>query len=195
MKSGISAALLTHLAGNELTLATLWKIERTDAAEEFYTTFDENITYDGDLYLSTQGFDTTSFTNEGDLSVDSQTVTALIDTTQYADISTGAYDNAAITIYIVNWADLTMDAVVTRRGFIGEIAYQDGKMDVELQSLAQLLNKRVGKIYTPENLNPDGLGDGTIEDEATYGTAAEHDFRGFPYVPGPDAPFKVNKPQ
>jgi hypothetical protein len=48
----ISANLTTHLGQTVTSLATLWKIVRTDGVQKFFTDHDQDITFSGDVYLA-----------------------------------------------------------------------------------------------------------------------------------------------
>lgn len=146
----ISSALAAHLAGEVVTLATLWKIVRTDGAIFGFTDHDQDITVGGQTYLSTGGHTSSAIVWSSDLSNSNQEVTAVFDSAAITsgDVMAGLWDYAAVTLYLVNYADLTMGTLPLTTGLLGEVTLKRGQYVAELRGLAQLLDQEIGQIYS-----------------------------------------------
>lgn len=153
----ISDALNAHLSGaNPLTLAYLWKIKRVDGTILGFTTHDQDIPYtDGDLdtvtYLHSTGFTNSAAQSKSDTSVDNIEVTGFLDSEALtgSDIRASLYDECAIQIRIVNWADLTMGDLYLRSGTVGEIKMINGQFTAEIRGLTYFLSTILGDLYGP----------------------------------------------
>jgi uncharacterized phage protein (TIGR02218 family) len=120
-----------------------------------FTTHDQDITYDagnGDgpiLYRGSTGMANTAKEGNSDLGVDNLEVTAFLesDSITEADIRAGLYDNAEVTVRVVNWADLSMGDVVLMHGYTGNVKMKNGLFTAELRGLSQKLTTVVGATY------------------------------------------------
>lgn len=156
MKSA-STTLQTHLASGQTTLAYLWKVKRTDGTIFGFTNHDEDIDFDagdGDgsvTYAAATGLANTASANKSDLSVDNLEVTAFFSSAAItaADIRAGRYDDADIKVFVVNWADLTMGAMIIRRGTLGVVKMINGQYTAELRGLAYKLTTVLGASCGP----------------------------------------------
>ena len=146
----VSAALATHLAGEVVTLATLWKIVRTDGQVFGFTDHDQDITISGQTYLSSGGHTSSAISWSSDLSNSNQEVTAVFDNAAItaSDVNAGLWDFAAVTLYLVNYADLTMGTLPLTTGVLGQVTLKRGQYVAELRGLAQLLDQEIGSLYS-----------------------------------------------
>lgn len=146
-----------HLSQGQTTLAYLWKVKRLDGTILGFTTHDQDIVYDdgdGDgavTYLARTGMTNSATAGKTDLSVENLEVTAFLDSPSIteADIRALKYDNAAITVLIVNWADLTMGHVMLRAGTLGVVKMKNGMFTAELRGLATKLTSSIGATHGP----------------------------------------------
>ena len=67
MSKQIDAGLRAHLAGETLTLAACWEIERVDGRKFFFTDHDRSLTVNGDTYRPSSGFTRSAVKVTGDL--------------------------------------------------------------------------------------------------------------------------------
>ena len=118
-----SANLLAHLAGETLTVCTLWKITRTDAQVFGFTDNSRDVTYSGVTYLAATGYTPSAIKTTADLSVDNLDVHSMLDssTITEADIAAGLWDFAEVELMVVNYADLTQGHMLLRKGWLGNI--------------------------------------------------------------------------
>jgi uncharacterized phage protein (TIGR02218 family) len=152
-----SAPMQAHLAQGQTTLAYLWKIKRVDGTVLGFTTHDQNISYDagdGDgavTYEAFTGFTNAAQANKSDLSVDNSEFTGFLESNSLvdADIRAGLYDDAAIAVRVVNWADLTMGDVLIRAGTLGVVKMKNGMFTSEIRGLSHKLSTILGALYGP----------------------------------------------
>lgn len=149
MKS-LSAALAAHIAGEVTTLATCWRLERVDGWVRGFTDHDQDLVIDGLVYTASTGFLPSAIKSGSDLSVDNLDVDGFLDdeALKAEDLSNGLYDGARIDIFIVNWADLSMDRVVLRRGWLGEVKRADQRFSAEVRGVANKLQQTSGRLYS-----------------------------------------------
>jgi len=142
----------THIAGRVTTLATCWKIVREDETVLGFTDHDRNLTYDGVVYKANTGYDRTNLVQNIDLGVNNQEITSILDSAAITanDIRAQKYVNAAIYVFTVNWADLTMGIIKLQRGWIGEIRMEDDKYIADLRGLASALDQNILRLISPE---------------------------------------------
>ena len=152
----ITAGLSSHLAGTVTSLATLWKIVRTDGVEKYFTDHDENIEYpvsSGDIYLAASGYKRSAVSNQVGLSVDNLDVEGIFDGGQLDEdeLRVGLYDYAEVFMMVINYASPVDGVLKLRRGKLGEVAFTpQGFYKAELRGISQLLSQNVIEMYTAE---------------------------------------------
>lgn len=149
----VSVELKNHLEQTVTTLATLWKIVRTDSREFYFTDHDKDVTFNGNIYKSTGGYSRSAISNSLGLSVDNLEVQGVFegDQIQEEEIIAGLFDYADIFISAVNWVDLTQGELKLRRGKFGEVVSDPrGFYTTELRGMSQLLSQNILTLYTPE---------------------------------------------
>ena len=153
----IDAAMTTHLAGTVTSLASLWRLTRTDDQEFYFTDHDVEITFDdGDgvaTYLPQNGYSRTAISNSVGLNVDNVDIIGLFSTDQIKEdeLRAGLFDYAKVRASFVNWDDLTMGNIKIRKGRLGEVlATTTGTFQAELRGMAQDLSIGIVDTYAPE---------------------------------------------
>jgi hypothetical protein len=149
----IPGDLRTHIDGIVTTLATIWKIVRTDEVELFFTDHDKNITFDGDVYLASTGYSRTAVANNVGLAVGNIDVSGIFSEGGLTEeeLRAGLYDYADIYMMLINWVDTSQGVLKLRRGKLGEVSSNpQGFYQAELRSLTQLLSQNIVKSYTAE---------------------------------------------
>lgn len=160
----IPSALAAHLQGELSTLAVCWRVGRRDGVLILGTEHDQDVTigeggsppnpYAG-TYVAQAGITGSSVRSTSDMSVDNMEVEGavtdgdlqLVDLTA-ADIEAGLLDDAAVTLFLVNWASPDDGQIVLRTGNIGEIRRTaEGQYRTELRGLAQRLSQTIGRTY------------------------------------------------
>jgi uncharacterized phage protein (TIGR02218 family) len=151
VKTGISAELLAHYAGNAHTLARLWKITRRDGQVFGFTDHDRALTFAGTDYEPTSVFDLSAVETGSQLATDNAEAKGLLDSAGItaADIEAGLWDGAAVEIREVNWRDLTMGANILRVGELGNIKRDGPRYTAELFGLLDRLKNNIGRVIKP----------------------------------------------
>lgn len=152
MKS-VSAGLATHLAGEALTMATLWRVVRRDGEVFTFTDHDQDIRYGAETYVAALGYQRAAIGSGAELAVDETELLGMLNagSIEPEHLRAGLWDHAEVRIFAVNWADLTQGEIKLRRGWLGEVTAQDdGTFRAELRGLAQPLQGTIGDLYQPE---------------------------------------------
>lgn len=146
----IPAPIATHLTGTLTTLAYLLKIVRRDGTVLAFTTCDTDLTVSGTTYKAADSFQMSALESPRGLAPENAELLGLLNSGAItdADIASGYYDGAAITISVCNWAAPADGAVVLRTGTIGEIMHDGSQYTFEIKGLVDALAQTVGQAYT-----------------------------------------------
>ena len=146
----ISTQLAAHIAGEVTTLATCWKLTRTDSTILGFTDHDSDIIYSGITYKAATGFTPSAIQNSGSLKVDNLDVEGMLSAGSIteADILAGLYDFAQIEIFQLNYNDLTQGTLKIRRGWLGEVSLYKQQFVAEVRGLTQRLSQTMGELYS-----------------------------------------------
>lgn len=147
MKS-LPPALQAHLDEGTTTLAWCWRITRADGVTFGFTDHDRTLAFDGTDFEPESGLTASEVRSGSDLSVDAQDAEGVLssDRITETDILDGCWDNAAVDVWRVNWAD-TGQRVLMRRGAIGQIRRGRLAFVAEVRSLAHVLGQTVGRTF------------------------------------------------
>lgn len=148
----ISASLQSHIEGELTSLASCWHIIRTDGQEFFFTDHDQDLTVAGDLYLASDGYNRSALKNSSTLETDEMELVGLLDNAHLSEeeLRAGLYDYAEVQFFLVNWQDVAAGTIPLRKGWVGEVSWQDGFYSTELRGLSNALQRQIGTVYTPE---------------------------------------------
>lgn len=149
----ISNDLKSHIAQTVTTLATIWKITRTDGQSFYLTEHDVDLEVDGNTYKSASGYRRTAVSNSLGLAADNLDVHGVFDGGGITenDLRLGLFDYADVWVSLVNWSDLAQGAMKVRRGKLGEVSINTkGMYQAELRGLTQLLSQNIIEVYTAE---------------------------------------------
>lgn len=144
----LSPALQAHLDDGTTTLSWCWRISRSDGVALGFTDHDRILTFDGTVFEPESGFAASEIRAGSDLAVDAQDATGVLtsDRITETDILDGRWDNAAVELWRVNWAD-TSQRVLLRRGAVGQIRRGRMAFVAEVRSLAHVLGQTVGRTF------------------------------------------------
>src|SRR5581483_8652977 len=97
--------------------------ERKDGVVMGFTDHDRDLSFDGVTYQAASGFTASSVEDQLGLAVSNLDVQGALSSAAIteADLNAGRYDDAAVTIYLVNWQDVSQ-RVVLRSGFLGQVS-------------------------------------------------------------------------
>jgi uncharacterized phage protein (TIGR02218 family) len=169
----LSPAFQAHLDSGTTTLASCWRITRGDGVSFGFTDHDRLLSFDGTDFEPESGLTASEIRSGSDLAVDAQDAEGVLssDRISETDILDGRWDNAAVDLWRVNWAD-TGQRVLMRRGAIGQIRRGRLAFVAEVRSLAHVLGQSVGRTFQASC--DAALGDNRcgvdLEDEAFKGT-------------------------
>ena len=144
----LPTGMQAHLDGGTTTLSWCWRLTRSDEKVFGFTDHDLPLTFDGTTFQPESGFTASEIRSGSDLSVDAQDAEGVLTSTTITetDILDGRWDNAAVEIWRVNWAD-TSQRVLMRRGAIGQVRRGRVQFVAEMRSLAHVLNQSVGRTF------------------------------------------------
>ena len=140
--------LQSHLDTGTTTLSLCWRLTRNDGQVFGFTDHDLPLDFDGTTFQPESGFTASEIRSGSDLSVDAQDAEGVLTSTTITetDILDGRWDNAAVEIWRVNWAD-TGQRVLMRRGAIGQVRRGRVQFVAEMRSLSHVLNQSVGRTF------------------------------------------------
>lgn len=167
----ISAALKAHLAQPYQTTSTCWLTQRTDGTIHGFTDHDVPITFNLEswmagvglpslpgisgtgsvIYSAVAGYTKTDIATSGALNVDNLEVDGVLVSPSITedDLRAGLWDFSRITIFMVNWADLTMGAMIYRSGTLGKVTIERGAFKAQLMGVAQAYSRVIVELTTP----------------------------------------------
>ena len=142
----LPAALSTHVATRETTLATALKITRTDGNIFGFTTHDIDDIVSGVTYRANPGLDVTDIVIAANAAVGNLELKTLHDGSTFTttDVLGGRWRNAAFTIFRYNWASLAAGVDTLMTGTLGEFELRQSEVVAELRDLRQYLQQSVG---------------------------------------------------
>ncbi|KAF0170418.1 MAG: phage cell wall peptidase NlpC/P60 family [Rhodobacteraceae bacterium] len=144
----LSPALQAHLDDGTTTLSWCWRISRSDGVALGFTDHDRALAFDGTDFEPESGFAASEIRAGSDLAVDAQDASGVLtsDRITETDILDGRWDNAAVELWRVNWAD-TSQRVLLRRGAVGQIRRGRMAFVAEVRSMAHVLGQTVGRTF------------------------------------------------
>jgi uncharacterized phage protein (TIGR02218 family) len=144
----LPAGLQTHLDSGCTTLCWCWRVTRSDSVVLGFTDHDRDLTFDGTAFEAATGFTGSDIRQSVGLSVDNLDATGALSSAAIteADLAAGLFDNAAVEIWRVNWADTTQ-RVLLMSGSVGEVKRGEVGFTAELRSLAHYLGQEKGHTY------------------------------------------------
>lgn len=140
-----------HLDGEVTAICTCWQIERRDGVILRFTDADEDVTVEGDSYLSIGAYSRSAIESTSSLSVDNLDVSGMA--TELAlpieELRAGAYDNATVKVFMTSWMGEVTGILKLRRGFFGEVrVLPNGTFTVELRGIMQRLAHTYTEVFS-----------------------------------------------
>ena len=147
----VGASLLTHLQSDVTTLAIMWKMTTQANVSYGFTSHSVDLTYNGLIYRSAQGFTPTTIQSSSGLNVDNLDMKGLLAALgiHEKDVNDGIFDGASLQVFLVNYADLTMGDVKLRRGFLGNVKMTRVGFEAEVRGLMERFQRNILEVYTP----------------------------------------------
>ncbi len=146
----IDPDLAAHIAGGVTTLCRCWRVTRSDGVVLGFTDHDRTLSFGGDDYEPTSGFDASEDVSATGFAVGGMEVSGALssDRLDADDLASGRYDNAEVRIYLVNWSTPS-ERQLLRVGHIGEVTREDGAFRAEVRGLAASLDETKGRAFRP----------------------------------------------
>ncbi len=147
----INTNMQAHLQSEVLTLANCWRITRRDGVVLGFTDYDLPLTIDSIIYEAKTGFTPTAIVNSANLNVDNLDIEGMIndDKISQADIISGLYDFAELLMFCVNYTASSLDKIIMRYGWLGEVRFDGNSFTAEVRGLTAKLSGAIGEIYSP----------------------------------------------
>jgi uncharacterized phage protein (TIGR02218 family) len=147
----VNANLLTHLASEVTTLAIMWKMTTSSNLVYGFTSHTSDITFNGVLYRSAQGFTPTTIQTSSGLGVDNLDMKGLLAALgiHEKDVNDGIFDGASLEVFLINYADLTMGDLKLRKGFLGNVKLNRVGFEAEVRGLMERFQRTILEVYTP----------------------------------------------
>lgn len=149
MKIGISADLKAHYAAKTTTVAMCWRVELQNGTVLGFTSFDEDIEFDGVTYEARSGLTSGAGESQSRLAANNTEITGILDSDAISvdDVTAGLWDYAAVRVFNVNWADTSMGADILISGRLGEVTVERNVCRAELRGLAATYAPPIGEVY------------------------------------------------
>lgn len=146
----LTLAMDSHIEGPTTTLAMLWKVSRRDGASLGMTSHDQDIVLGGLTYRASTAVNPSTIQAQAGGGIDSTELAAVLEDGRITrdGLLAGIYDGAEVTLSLVNWADLSMGAVVLMKGLIGEVSVSDGAFQAEVRGMLQSARANVTRRLT-----------------------------------------------
>jgi len=137
------------LQNDVVTAAWCWRLVLKNGTSFGFTSHDEDITYKGVTYTAATGFSPTSVDGNSDLSTDNLDASGVItsDLITADDIKAGLYAGAQVSVFLVDYADTTHDALILRSGTIGAIDSGEQLFKATVEGLTVRLQQTTSKVY------------------------------------------------
>jgi uncharacterized phage protein (TIGR02218 family) len=144
----ISGPFQAHLDSGATTCCYCWKIVRRDSTILGFTEHDEKLTFAGVTFEAATSFQASQISQSLGMNVDNVDAAGALssDAISESDLIAGRYDDAAVTLYYVNWMDVSQYTVILA-GNIGEIKRSGIAFSAELRSLTNRLNQKTGRVF------------------------------------------------
>lgn len=141
----VPATLAAHLASGTTTMAYCWRVTRRDGTVLGFTEHDRDLVYAGTAFAASSGFTASQIQQSLDLSVDNMNAAGALSSALLTetDILAGRYDDAAVELFWINWADPTQGLTIAT-GNLGEVTRAGLAFSSEFRSLANRLNQKIG---------------------------------------------------
>jgi uncharacterized phage protein (TIGR02218 family) len=137
-----------HLDSGTTTLCHCWRVTLKSGERLGFTDHDVALSFDGTSFEAQSGFTGSTIESSVGLNVDNMDAQGALQSSVLDEVRlrAGDFDHAAIEIWRVNWADVTMRTIM-RKGHLGEVNFGDGAFTVEVRGLSHLMNQPKGRLY------------------------------------------------
>lgn len=144
----IPPSMQAQLDSGVTTFCHCWRIDPLFSASIGFTDHDEDIAFDGVVFEAASAFQGSTIERSLGLAIDNLTAAGALqsDRVREEDIDGGAYDGAAIRLWLVDWRE-PATRLLLFKGEIGEISHGSSGFEVELRGLSEPLNRPIGRRF------------------------------------------------
>ncbi len=150
MPRNLPPGLAAHLQGQQLTLAVLTRVQRSDGTVLGFADVDKDLVYDGVTYEAGAAQDASTISSTLSTSGTNVDVLGLLtsDAITDTDLLAGRYDGAAVEIFVVNYEETPAitERIILFSGSVDECEFGPGHYRVTLRSLMQRLSQNIGEL-------------------------------------------------
>lgn len=145
----LGEGLGAHLASGATTVCRCWRLVRADGTVMGFTDHDRDVAFEGLTFAAMTGLASSGDVTKAGLSVGGLDVLGALSSAglDAAELASGLYDFAKVTLWLVNWADPS-ERVVLREGTLGEVTRDDGAFRAEVRGPMQALETVRGRLVT-----------------------------------------------
>jgi uncharacterized phage protein (TIGR02218 family) len=138
--------------GDLTSLAFCWRVERRDGVCLGFTSHDRDIEIGGLAYRAAPGMLPSAVSVSDGFEASTLDVSGALtsDSIREADLAAGRWDRAAVSLFLVDWADPDGERVALARGELGDAAVKANGFEAELRGPAALLERPVAEQTSPE---------------------------------------------
>lgn len=145
----IPSALAAHLEQGATTLCHCWSLTRRDGLVLGFTDHDRDLSFDGIVFAARTGLEAAETAAELGFAIGGGEVSGAFAASglNEADLSRGLYDDARVSVWLVNWDEPTQ-RLLLEAGFVGEVRRGDTSFIAEVRGLAKAFDEERGRLYT-----------------------------------------------
>lgn len=146
-----SVALAAHQAQETTSLTQCLRVESKLGVVRGVNMTSRSFDYLGETYSAREGVNPAAIESSADGAVQNTEVAGFLseDFATEEEIVGGVWDSAFVSLFEVNYRDLSMGHMSLMTGWTGQISTTRTMFDAELRSLAQALQQPIGDLYQP----------------------------------------------
>ena len=146
-----SVALAAHQAQETTSLTQCLRVESKLGVVRGVNMTSRSFDYLGENYSAREGVTPAAIESMADGAVQNTEVAGFLseDFATEEEIVGGVWDNAFVSLFEVNYRDLSMGHMSLQSGWLGQISAGRTMFNAELRSLAQALQQTIGDVYQP----------------------------------------------
>jgi len=146
----IPAGLAAHIASEATSLTELIKITPVVGSVLAFTSHTQNLTVDGQLYLSRPGMRVSLVKSNLRMEIDASEGQGFFQggTISLADVLRGKFNDAVFERRFCNYDDVSQGSYTFQSGYIGRVTVNDNVFSAEMRGLLAVLSQPVGRILS-----------------------------------------------
>lgn len=131
------------------TFCHCWLLARLDGFRLGFTDHDRDLAFGGDTFEAASGFTASAMEAAAGMAASNLEASGGLNSERLSasDLAAGLYDGAEVTIWRVNWEDVTQRLIV-KRGHLGEVSRGETAFRAEIRGLGEKLQEAKGRVYS-----------------------------------------------